>query len=159
MAISQGPTASIVAGNAGAAPLVAAGTVPSEAKSGSGMRFTLLINQPSSVATSNWTAESTSPPKSGFSGVKRPGSCRKLAMERVPKAITKPEKAGRPSKIVPSSEEIKIKIPVASSAALTAGASTRASSIQEVSVMEVEVECALLISFRFASGQHGYSRL
>lgn len=82
----KAPSSSCVAGEAVAAPSAAAVTVSSKAKSASGTRFTLLTNQPSAVDTCNEAAESTSPPKSCYSGVNHMGSREKLGLKRASKA-------------------------------------------------------------------------
>lgn len=92
MVVGQNLTYFTVTSNAGAAPPVDAGTVSSEAKFTSDTRFTLMTNQPSAVAASNQTAESTSPPKSASGGGNHSGSQKKHFVMRAPKAIRKPEK-------------------------------------------------------------------
>lgn len=66
LTVSRDPTSFGVTSNSGAAPSVAADTMTSQTKWARGMRFTLLTNQPSVLATSNRAAESTPfhpPPK------------------------------------------------------------------------------------------------
>lgn len=143
--------------NASAATLAPSGTVPSDLKPTSGTRSTLLTNRPSAIATSNWTAESTSPTQSGSGGVKRSGSRKKLGVKRLSKGIKKLDKTGRRSKVVPSPEKIKTKIPVSSTAASMAGASSGASSTREIPDVEVDDDGALIIPRHSSSGMDGAS--
>lgn len=80
LAAGQHPPLCGVASRAYIASSGVPSAVLSEAKSAGGTRFTLLTNQPSAAVASNWTAESISPPKSDFGGVKHSSSRKKLGV-------------------------------------------------------------------------------
>lgn len=154
--VCQRPPSFDVTCHVAAAQSVAAVAVPPEAKSASGSRSTLLTNEPSALVSSNWTSESTSPPKSDSGVIKLSGLRKKLGVKRRSKTVKKLERIGRRSKVFPSSEKIKTKIPVFLAAASAAGASTGASSTHEVRIVENN-EGALTITPRSLLGQNGTS--
>lgn len=153
--VGQAPPIPGVPVNGGSATLATSGKMPSDARSVSGTRSTLLTNQPSAVATSNRAADCTSPTKSGFGGVKRSGSRKKNDVNRALKAIIIPEKTGCQSKVFLPPGKIKIKIPVPSAAASTASSSTGASSTHETLYVEMDDYDALTILPRSSSGKEG----
>lgn len=118
------------------------GSVPSSAKSVSRMRSKLLTIESSAVAISNRAAESTSLTKCGSEGVRRPGLRKKVGV----KAIKKHEKTGLYCKTFPFHGKVKIKIPVSSAVASTAGASTWALFAHEIPEIKVNNDAALTIS-------------
>lgn len=156
---SRALAASGVGGSAGAALSVTTDTVPFKAKSANSARSTLLKNQPSALATSNWTVETTFSPMSNAGAIKRSGSRMKLGVECVLKAIKKPEKTGRRSKVLLSPGKIEIKILVLFTAASTADASTGTSSTHDAPVVEVDGDGALTIPPCFSLDQDGASGL
>lgn len=94
LAIGQGEHSFSVVGHADGAPSVAAGAVLFEAKLVSGTGSTLPANEPSTATGSNRTGESTSTTKSGFDGVKRSNSRKKVGVDRASKTIKILEKTG-----------------------------------------------------------------
>lgn len=100
LVVDQAPSTLVVPANAGAATFSTSRNVAFDAKPASGMLPTLLTNQPSAVATSNRTTESTSQTKRASVGVKRSGLCKNFGVKRGIKAIEKPEKSGRRGEVV-----------------------------------------------------------
>lgn len=118
---------------------------------------TLLKNQPSVVATSKRTAESTSPTKRGPGGVKPSGSCKKLGVKRGSNALKKLGKTGCQSKVVYFPMKIKIRIPVLSAKNSTDGEPTGASFTHEIPDVEVDDDDGLTIPSSSSSDKNGFS--
>lgn len=112
-----------------------------------------MTNQPSAAVTSSQTAESTSPSKSDYGGIKRSRSRKKLGLNRGPRPVRKQEMTGRRKKAVLSPRKNKIKIPVSSTVASTTRASTVASCASDVPIVKVHVDGALTTPPHFLPGR------
>lgn len=137
--------------NAGSTTFATSDKVPSNNKSASCRRSTLLTNQTSAVAVSNRTVESTSSNKSCTSGVKHLGSRKMVGVNREQKTIKKHEETGRLNKVAPSPGIFKIEIQVPSTASSTTGASTGSSSTHEIPDVNGDDNGARTIRLRFFS--------
>lgn len=157
LVVDHAQNISSVLANAGAAMVVILGNVSSNVKSASSTRSMLLTNQPSAVARSNRTAESTALTESGSGGDKRLDLRKTFGVKCALKSIKKPEKTARPSKVVLSPGKIEIKFSVLSAAASTSGTFTGPSSTHEISDVEVNDDGALKIPSCFTSGKDGTS--